>query len=143
MVTGNGQKVFYLSANRFTSVLLEDCTLPSDLNTEKPWIGGAEKEPAYQSRPPLSTSVTIRNSRAPRLDASYLNTAHLILDNSEFDYLDLSHGRIGLMELNSARIAYAADLSGTQVTDFKQRGGTDLTKLGGLKLDGSNIKLPR
>ncbi|WP_341889750.1 hypothetical protein [Variovorax sp. YR752] len=142
-VTGNGQEVFYLAANRFASVLLENCALPDNLSGEKPWMGGAQKEPAYQARPPLNKNLTIRKSKASRLDASYLNTAHLVLDGSEFNHLDLSYGRIGLMEMNNTQIGFSLDLTHCQVNDFKQTGGTSLKSLGGLKIDGSNIKLPR
>jgi hypothetical protein len=46
------------------------------------------------------------------------------------------------MEFSGARFTLALNLSHTQVGSFKQTGGTALRKLGGLKLDGSNIKLP-
>ena len=140
-ISGSGPKVFYLAANRCRSVLLENCKLPSNPGDEKAWIGGAEKEPAYKVRPPISQSVTLRRSRLPELDLSYLNTARLSIDNCELDRVDISNGSIGAIELLNTNFSFTLDLSNTHASSFKQTGGTNLSKLGGLKLDGSNVKV--
>ena len=140
-VNGSGQKVFYLAANRFSSVLLDDCTVSANLEGERAWIGGAPTEPAYAAQPPWSQSVTFRNSTLPRLDASYLNTARLLIENTAFNHLVMSHARVGSMVFIGAQFSVALDLSNAQVKQFKHSGGTPLKKLAGLKLDGSNVKL--
>ena len=164
-VVGSGYEVFYLASNRLTHVLMEDCTLPYDPDSEKPWIGGAEEELAYQSRPPINQSVILRSSRLPSLDASYLNTRKLRLENMEVQDMDLGHSRIerleishcnisismklsdsdiGSMELTEAFFRGELDVRNTQLKTITQTGGTELAELGAkLKKDGSNIQLPR
>ncbi|BEP69658.1 hypothetical protein GmRootV35_41720 [Variovorax sp. V35] len=164
-ISGSGQKVFYLAANRVTSVLLNDCVLPSAPDSEAPWVGGAEQEPAYKSRPPVSQSVTLKNMKASRIDATYLNTARLLVEGGNFQEVDMRNGRIGSLEISNTSIASALNLgssvidslmlssvvfsktlnlSNTQIKEFKQVGGTDIGKLGrNLNKEGSNIKLPR
>lgn len=164
-ISGSGQKVFYLAANRVTSVLLNDCVLPSAPDSEAPWVGGAEQEPAYKSRPPVSQSVTLKNMKASRIDATYLNTARLLVEGGNFQEVDMRNGRIGSLEISNTSIASTLNLgssvvdslmlssvvfsktlnlSNTQIKEFKQFGGTDIGKLGrNLNKEGSNIKLPR
>ncbi|PBI95020.1 hypothetical protein BKP43_08200 [Variovorax boronicumulans] len=164
-ISGSGQKVFYLAVNRVTSVLLNDCVLPSAPDSEAPWLGGAEQEPAYKSRPPVSQSVMLKNLKASRIDATYLNTARLLVDGGNFQEVDMRNGRIGSLEISNTSIASTLNLgssvidslmlssvafsktlnlSNTQIKEFKQVGGTDISKLGrNLNKEGSNIKLPR
>ncbi|QOF76420.1 hypothetical protein [Variovorax sp. 38R] len=164
-ISGSGQKVFYLAANRVTSVLLNDCVLSSAPDSEAPWIGGAEQEPAYKSRPPVNQSVTLKNLKASRIDATYLNTARLLVEGGNFQEVDLRNGRIGSLEISNTAIvstlnlgsstvdslmlssvvfSKTLNLSNTQIKEFKQVGGTDIGKLGrNLNKEGSNIKLPR
>jgi uncharacterized protein YjbI with pentapeptide repeats len=121
---------FKLASNEAREVLIEDTAiLGEDLVAD---IGGG----------PQNLSTVFRNTQITELDLQYVHTTNLLLQGFQADRVRLSDARIGQLEFSAASFARTLDLSGTQVQSFKQTGGTALRKFGGLKLDGSNIKLP-
>jgi uncharacterized protein YjbI with pentapeptide repeats len=133
MPPSNEKFVFALAGDKVTEVLVENTSIVGDGDMIAD-IGGG----------PKSVSTVFRDSRISRLDLQYIHTAHLTMQNVVVGTAQLSGARIGTMELDSASFDQALDLSGAQILDFKLTGTTDLKKLGrNLKLDGSNIKLPK
>ncbi|PZQ65005.1 MAG: hypothetical protein DI563_26115 [Variovorax paradoxus] len=91
------------------------------------------------SATPRNKIAVIRNSKLPRVDASWLETQHLQLQGNEIGSLDLSNSRIGQLELSGNTISRAVDFANTQAKQANvQRLRSDQAKL-----EGSNIKLPR
>ncbi|MBN8749879.1 MAG: hypothetical protein J0I65_20515, partial [Variovorax sp.] len=88
---------------------------------------------------PQAVKTIIRNSKLPRIDASWLETQHLQLQGNEIGSLDLSNSRISQLEISGNTIGRSVDFSHTQV---KQANVQVLAK-DQAKLEGSNIKLPR
>ncbi|WP_341889752.1 hypothetical protein [Variovorax sp. YR752] len=126
-----GKFIFSLASNDAQEVLIENTSILGDNILVD--IGGG----------PHTESLVFRKSKFPRLDLQYAHAKHLLLENFEANSVRLNDARIGKLELSSAVFALTLDLSNTQVHEFKKTGGTDLKKLGGLKLDGSNINLPQ
>ncbi len=128
----SGEKfAFSLASNDAQEVLIENTSiLGGNILVD---IGGG----------PHTESLFFRKSKFTRLDLQYAHAAHLLLEEFEANSVRLNDARIGKLELSSAAFALTLDLSNTQVHEFKKTGGTDLKKLSGLKLDGSNIKLPQ
>ncbi|WP_447771059.1 hypothetical protein [Variovorax boronicumulans] len=129
--TSGGKFVFSLASNDAQEVLIENTSILGDNILVD--IGGG----------PHTESLVFRKSKFPRLDLQYAHAKHLLLENFEANSVRLNDARIGKLELSSAVFALTLDLSNTQVHEFKKTGGTNLKKLGGLKLDGSNINLPQ
>lgn len=124
-----GKFAFSLASNDAQEVLIENTSILGDNILVD--IGGG----------PHTESLVFRKSKFTRLDLQYAHAAHLLLEEFEANSVRLNDARIGKLELSSAAFALTLDLSNTQVHEFKKTGGTDLKKLSGLKLDGSNIKL--
>ncbi|PIF75906.1 hypothetical protein CLU95_3059 [Variovorax sp. 54] len=129
--TSGGKFVFNLASNDAQEVLIENTSVLGDNILVD--IGGG----------PHTESLVFRKSKFTRLDLQYAHAKHLLLENFEANSVRLNDARIGKLELSSAVFSLTLDLSNTQVHEFKKTGGTNLKKLGGLKLDGSNIKLPQ
>jgi uncharacterized protein YjbI with pentapeptide repeats len=121
---------FKLASNDAREVLIEDTSILGENLVAD--IGGG----------PQTLSTIFRNTQITELDLQYIHTAYLLLQGLQADRVLLSDARIGQLEFSMANFARSLDLSGTQVKSFKQTGGTALRKFGGLKIDGSNIKLP-
>jgi uncharacterized protein YjbI with pentapeptide repeats len=121
---------FKLASNDAREVLIEDTSILGENLVAD--IGGG----------PQTLSTIFRNTQITELDLQYVHTAYLLLQGLQADRVLLSDARIGQLEFSMANFARSLDLSGTQVKSFKQTGGTALRKFGGLKIDGSNIKLP-
>jgi len=126
-----GKFAFSLASNDAQEVLIENTSILGDNILVD--IGGG----------PHTESLVFRKSKFSRLDLQYAHAKHLLLQDFEANSVRLNDARIGKLEMNSAVFALTLDLSNTQVHEFKKTGGTNLTKLGGLKLDGSNIHLPQ
>ncbi|BEP65528.1 MULTISPECIES: hypothetical protein [unclassified Variovorax] len=126
-----GKFAFTLASNDAQEVLIENTSILGDNILVD--IGGG----------PHTESLVFRKSKFTRLDLQYAHAAHLLMEEFEANSVRLNDARIGKLELSSAAFALTLDLSNTQVHEFKKTGGTDLKKLSGLKLDGSNIKLPQ
>ncbi|MDN4590699.1 hypothetical protein DBA29_19660 [Xenophilus aerolatus] len=91
------------------------------------------------SATPRNKMAIIRNSRLPRIDASWLETQHLQLQGNEIGSLDVSNSRIGQLEISGNTINRGVDFSHTQAKQANvQRLRSDQAKL-----EGSNLKLPR
>ncbi|MNT16298.1 hypothetical protein D3C72_1513910 [compost metagenome] len=62
----------------------------------------------------------------------------------EIGEADFTNTRAEVLELDDVSFTKSVNMSGAQIKEFKQSGMTDLKRLGrSLKLEGSNIKLPR
>ena len=127
-----GKFVFSLASNDAQEVLIENTSILGDNILVD--IGGGG---------PHTESLIFRKSKFSRLDLQYAHAKHLLLQDFEANSVRLNDARIDKLEMNSAVFALTLDLSNTQVHEFKKTGGTDLKKLSGLKLDGSNINLPQ
>ena len=105
---------------------------------EKPALisfGAVGEDPANVPAPQNQSFVLI-NSQIDRLDASYLNSSDVRFERNTIDSLDLSHSRIGKLELTGNTIARSVDFTGTQVKESQVQ---PLAK-GQARLDGSNVK---
>ena len=141
-ITGDGEHVFNTYAGAFRSILVENVSFGAALKYPVAIAGGYDLDDK-RPQPRTLKSVTYRNVTVPWLKSSWLSTDVLLLENVQVGKVELQEGLIDSLEFNNLQVTKHIDLSKTLVKRFKQTGGTDLRQLGsGLKLEGSNIKLP-
>ncbi|MBN8749883.1 MAG: hypothetical protein J0I65_20535 [Variovorax sp.] len=128
----------YAYAGGFKSVLIENTDFTTDL-LDKAVIAGGFDPDVKTPQPVLTQSYILRKSRVPILDASYLNAGQVVLEGNEIGSLDLSNSRIGQLEVSGNTISRGVDFSQTQV----KQANVQLRRSDQVKLEGSNIKLPK
>ena len=141
-ITGDAEGVCNFYAGAFKRVLVENVNFGS-VEGEPVGIGGGYEIDDIGPQPQLTQSVVFKNVKTHSLRSAGLSAGLLRLENVEVDEANFCEGLSDSLEFNKLRVAKHIDLSKTRVKQFKQTGGTDLRQLGsGLKLEGSNIKLP-
>ena len=139
---GDSEGVCAVSAGAFKNVLIENVSFGS-VEGKPVIIGGSYRSNKAKSQPAITQSVVFKNVKAHSLRSARLNAGLLRLENVDVSDGNFKEGRLERLEFDNAKFASTLDLSGTKAKEFKQSGGTDLRQLGsGLKLEGSNIKLP-
>ena len=142
-LNNDGNTAFMTAVQGSEQLLIDNCTISGGMLKGVSLGAGRPLEANEWSATPKNKNTTIRTSKLSYLDATWFETQYLRIDNTQIERADISHGRIGTLELNDATFGFTLDLSQTQVKEFKQSGGSDLRKLGGFKVEGSNVKLPR
>lgn len=148
-IAGNGMDVFEAFAGGIRTIAIEGTTFGAGSirggnGTDGVTIAGgfSLKDPTRTSN--VSQSILIRDSKIPQLQSQHLNTKQLLLRKVEIGDADFTNTRAEVLELDDVSFTKSVNMSGAQIKEFKQRGTTDLKRLGrSLKLEGSNIKLPR
>lgn len=133
------QRVFVMGIEGAEQFLIDNVQFASGLQDQVGLGAGRPLEANEWSVVPRNKRAVIRNSKLPRVDASWLETQHLQLQGNEIGSLDLSNSRIGQLEISGNTISRGVDFSHTQA---KQ---ANVQRLRGdqAKLEGSNIKMPR
>ncbi|BEP69657.1 hypothetical protein GmRootV35_41710 [Variovorax sp. V35] len=148
-ITGNGMDVFEAFAGGIRTIAIEGTifgvgSIRGGNGTDGVTIAGgfSLKDPTRTSN--VSQSILIRDSKIPQLQSQHLNTKNLVLRKVEIGEADFTNTRAEVLELDDVSFTKSVNMSGAQIKELKQSGTTDLKRLGrGLKLEGSNIKLPR
>ncbi|TSD58872.1 hypothetical protein FFI97_000595 [Variovorax sp. KBS0712] len=142
-IKGDGQRVCNIYAGAFQHVLMENVVF-GRAEGQPVGVGGGYEPDDKKPQPVLTQSLILKNVKAPSWRSARLNAALVRVERSEFLESNFKEGRINTLELVDVTVGSSIDFTGTQVGEFKQSGTTDLKRLGrGLKLEGSNIKLPR
>ncbi|WP_295381185.1 hypothetical protein [uncultured Pseudacidovorax sp.] len=128
---------FEVGMDSAEEVLIEHCNFGTDPTLSVGLGAGRPLEPNEWSTTPKNKYALIRNSTLPVMDASWLESRHLRLENNTIGSVDISNSRIGKLELSGNTISREVNLKGTHVKESKIQ---PLTK-SQAKLDGSNIKL--
>ncbi|WP_304306022.1 hypothetical protein [Pseudacidovorax intermedius] len=128
---------FEVGMDSAEEVLIEHCNFGTDPTLSVGLGAGRPLEPNEWSTTPKNKYALIRNSTLPVMDASWLESRHLRLENNTISSVDISNSRIGKLELSGNTISREVNLKGTHVKESKIQ---PLTK-SQAKLDGSNIKL--
>jgi uncharacterized protein YjbI with pentapeptide repeats len=91
--------------------------------------------------PPQSKLIVVKNCKIPHLQANWVQTEHLKIENCEFDSLHIEDGRIGKLEIIGCTLS-RLNVSRTQVKE-QNVGIYEGSKYSGhiTTTDGSNIKL--
>lgn len=118
-------------------VVIDQCNFGSDLNLSVGLGAGGPLENDEWQNIAKNKSTFIRNSTFPVLDASWLESHHLRLENNTIESLDISNSRIRKLDVVDNRISLGVNFKNTQV---KESTIQPLAK-GQAKLDGSNILL--
>jgi hypothetical protein len=148
-IMGDGRNVFDAYAGGIKTIEIDGTVFGSGTeigsnSTDGVTIAGGTGGDLAKPRPRITERLTIRNSTIPKLNVDHIHAAEVRIENSDIAKASLSNSVLGVLRLDNARFTGALDMSHTRVRDLNQSGGTDLPKLGSrLKLDGSNIKLPR
>ena len=148
-ITGNGTDVFEAFAGGIRTIEIDNTVFGVGVRrggngTDGVTIAGGTGADLSKPRARITESLVIRNSKIPQLRSHHVSVVRMQLDRVELRDVDLSSNLIDRLEMKDVAIANDLDLTNTQVKEFKQSGTTDLKRLGrGLKLEGSNIKLPR
>ncbi|VTY21035.1 Pentapeptide repeats (9 copies) [Xylophilus ampelinus] len=132
-------RVFSMAADSADELLIDNVQFASGLQDVVKIGNTGPLSESQWSAVPQAVKTIIRNSKLPRIDASWLETQHLQLQGNEIGSLDLSNSRISQLEISGNTIGRSVDFSHTQV---KQANVQVLAK-DQAKLEGSNIKLPR
>ncbi|MDT4837639.1 hypothetical protein FQZ97_713770 [compost metagenome] len=148
-ITGNGMDVFEAFAGGIRAIAIEGTifgvgSIRGGNGTDGVTIAGgfSLKDPTRTSN--VSQSILIRDSKIPQLQSQHLNTKNLVLRKVEIGEADFTNTRAEVLELDDVSFTKSVNMGGAQIKEFKQSGMTDLKRLGrSLKLEGSNIKLPR
>lgn len=142
-IKGDGQRVCNIYAGAFQHVLMENVVF-GRAEGQPVGVGGGYEPDDKKPQPVLTQSLILKNVKVPSWRSARLNAATVRIERSEFLEGNFKEGRVDTLELVDVSVGSSIDFTGTQVREFKQSGTTDLKKLGrGLKLEGSNIKLPR
>lgn len=128
---------FELGLAAADEVLIDQCNFGSDLNLSVGLGAGGPLENDEWQNIAKNRSTVIRNSTFPILDASWLESRHLRIENNTIESLDISNSRIGKLEVVDNRISLEVNLKNTQVEKSRIQ---PLAK-GQAKLDGANIRL--
>ncbi|RQO63755.1 hypothetical protein DBV14_02520 [Variovorax sp. KBW07] len=148
-IMGDGQDVFDAYAGGIKTIEIDGTVFGSGTakganNTDGVTIAGGTGADLAKPRRRVTERLTIRNSTIPQLNVDHIHAAEVRIENSDIAEANLSNSVLGVLRLDNARFAGALDMSNTRVRDLKQSGGTEVARLGSqLKLEGSNIKLPR
>jgi len=148
-ITGNGMDVFEAFAGGIRTIEIDNTVFGVGVRrggngTDGVTIAGGTGADLSKPRARITESLVIRNSKIPQLRSHHVSVVRMQLDRVELRDVDLSSNLIDRLEMKDVAIANDLDLTNTQVKEFKQSGMTDLKRLGlSLKLEGSNIKLPR
>lgn len=118
-------------------VLIEHCNFGTDPTLSVGLGAGRPLEPNEWTTTPKNKYALIRNSTLPVMDASWLESRHLRLENNTIGSVDISNSRIGKLEISGNTISREVNLQGTKVKESKIQ---PLAKVQ-LKLDGANIRL--
>ncbi len=118
-------------------VLIDQCNFGTDPVLTVGLGAGGPLEPNEWSTTPKNKYALIRNSTLPVMDASWLESRHLRLENNTIGSVDISNSRIGKLEISGNTISREVNLQGTKVKESKIQ---PLAKAQ-LKLDGANIRL--
>ncbi len=134
-----GKPVFDINLRGSENFLIDNVQFASGLQDQVGLGAGRPLEANEWSVVPRNKRAVIRNSKLPRVDASWLETQHLQLQGNEIGSLDLSNSRIGQLEVSGNIISRGVDFSHTQAKQANvQRLRSDQAKL-----EGSNIKPAR
>lgn len=127
---------FEIGMDSADEVLLDQCNFGSDLNLAVGLGAGRPLNPEEWSNSPKNLYSLIRNCVLPKVDASWLESRHLRIENNTIESLDISNSRIGQLEIVGNRISFGVNLKDTQVEESTIQ---PLAK-GQAKLEGSNIQ---
>lgn len=128
---------FEVGMDSADEVLIENCNFGTDPMLSVGLGAGRPLEPNEWSTTPKNKYALIRNSTLPVMDASWLESRHLRLENNTIGSVDISNSRIGKLEISGNTISREVNLQGTKVKESKIQ---PLAKAQ-LKLDGANIRL--
>lgn len=128
---------FEVGMDSAEEVLIEHCNFGTDPTLSVGLGAGRPLEPNEWTTTPKNKYALIRNSTLPVMDASWLESRHLRLENNTIGSVDISNSRIGKLEISGNTISREVNLQGTKVKESKIQ---PLAKAQ-LKLDGANIRL--
>ncbi|MET3514724.1 uncharacterized protein YjbI with pentapeptide repeats [Pseudacidovorax sp. 1753] len=128
---------FEVGMDSAEEVLIEHCNFGTDPTLSVGLGAGRPLEPNEWTTTPKNKYALIRNSTLPVMDASWLESRHLRLENNTIGSVDISDSRIGKLEISGNTISREVNLQGTKVKESKIQ---PLAKAQ-LKLDGANIRL--
>jgi uncharacterized protein YjbI with pentapeptide repeats len=140
-ILGNGRKIFEAYAGGIQSIEIDTVVFGGDLSSEPVTIAGGFSLKSADRISNISQSIDIRNSTIPTLDASYLHTQRLVLQDNQIMRANMSNSRVADLEISGTRITGKLDFHGTQATQQKVDLSVGSTFGRVDQMDGSNIRL--
>ncbi|MDM0007837.1 pentapeptide repeat-containing protein [Variovorax sp. J22G73] len=135
-IRGSGRDVsFVMAMDSAQQVLLERSSFGTPMTMKVNLGPGRPLQDDEWRTTPLNELTVIRDCSLPMVDASWLETRHLRFERNTIGSLNISHGRIGKLELVGNTIARSTDFTNTQTRENKVQ---PFAK-GQAKLEGSNI----
>ena len=134
---------FLTAVQAAEQLVVDNCSISGGMLKGASLGAGRPLEDNEWSAVPRNKYTLLRNSKLSYLNAAWFETQRLRIENTSIERADMSNARIGAMEFDRATFTFTLNLSQTQVKEFQQSGGTNLSKLGGFKAEGANVKLPR
>jgi len=138
VIYGNGRDTSLVMAiDSAEQVLLEKTDFGNALALRVNLGPGRPLRDSEWSAMPINEQAVIRDCTLPILDASWLESQHLRIENNIIGSLDLSNGRLGKFAMSGNTISRSVDFTKTQARESRVQRLAN----GQAKLQGSNVRV--